>query len=354
MDAPAIVATQELDRLRTRAARFFAVLLWLHVPIVITMAVSAGVNWLSQGLLLIGILSVPTLYAIFRPPSVATRITIALALTTMPILFVYDNPGRLQIEYYFYFFVVFAMLVAFIDWKPIAVAALLTATHHLIFNYIAPSRVFPSGGGIDRVALHVIMVVIECGALVWVVVQIRRLLVNVERAQDAATVHLTAALTDNLTQLGNHRAFSEDLERETARARRHSRQLTLALIDVDDFKSINDKGGHKQGDRVLLLLGQLLRTLRREDRAYRVGGDEFAVLLSETDAIAARAVLERLRKRAQDSLLGATVSIGFVSLDTDLDQKPFELADAALYEAKRRGRNIVISSEQVGQVQTSV
>jgi diguanylate cyclase (GGDEF)-like protein len=171
---------------------------------------------------------------------------------------------------------------------------------------------------------------------------------SVETASQEKRVLEQAALTDNLTGLGNHRAFSEDFAREISRAKRNRRPLTLALIDVDDFKAVNDSRGHAHGDEVLSGVGRLLRSLREEDRAYRVGGDEFAVLLVETDAPSAQTVIQRLRNEARLKLSGATLSIGYVNLTkAQLDLEPYELADTALYEAKRRGRDTVVCFDEI-------
>ena len=149
-----------------------------------------------------------------------------------------------------------------------------------------------------------------------------------------------AALTDGLTGLGNNRSFYEDFEREKARAKRHGHSLVLALIDIDDFKSVNDTGGHAHGDAVLAQVGDALRTMRAEDRAYRTGGDEFALILVETGPAAAALALQRLQLEIGQFGLGATVSVGYVNLGGDqLDSEAYELADTALYEAKRLGRN---------------
>jgi diguanylate cyclase (GGDEF)-like protein len=157
-----------------------------------------------------------------------------------------------------------------------------------------------------------------------------------------------AALTDSLTELGNNRAFYDDFEREIARAKRHDHAMVLALIDVDDFKAVNDKDGHSHGDAVLALVGERLRTARQEDRGYRIGGDEFALILVETDAEAAAQVLGRLQAEIRESGMGATVSIGYVNLSGDqLDAESYELADTALYEAKRRGRNQTVCFENI-------
>ncbi len=361
---------RELVALRTTAARLFVVLLWLHVPVVLVMAVLNHIDWRPQAAILVVLVAAATLSAASKPASLATRNLIAIALTAMPMFFVFDNTGRLQIDYHIYFFVVFAMLIAFCDWRPIVISAALTSVHHLLFDLVDRSRIFPSEGGIGRVALHVVMIAIECGVLIWAVSQLRKLYKTTDRVEElaatnaeleaskrrtelATTVRIEGlervALTDNLTQLGNHRAFSDDFAREIARAQRHTHPLTLALVDVDDFKVLNDENGHKFGDDSLVRLARLFRTLRREDRAYRVGGDEFAIIFVDTDGATARAALDRLRTEARNTLLGATISVGYVGLNSDqLAGDPYELADAALYEAKRRGRDNVVSYDDVG------
>jgi diguanylate cyclase (GGDEF)-like protein len=165
-----------------------------------------------------------------------------------------------------------------------------------------------------------------------------------------AAIHLAeltrfeeAALTDNLTGLGNHRAFQEDLRREFSRAARHDEALSLALIDVDDLKVVNDSNGHQRGDELLVGLAARLQTLRTEDRAYRIGGDEFAVLLSYTTMEEAEAVMLRLQLDVRNNLGGATVSVGLSSC-RGADRNPEIVraqADAALYSAKRAGRNAI-------------
>ena len=160
-----------------------------------------------------------------------------------------------------------------------------------------------------------------------------------------------AALTDNLTKLGNQRAFNEDFARERARAARHGHPLALALIDIDEFKKVNDEGGHSHGDEVLARVGERLRRMRTEDRGYRIGGDEFALILAEADPKAAATALSRLQRELRDSLLGATVSIGYVNLSgPELVAGSYDLADAALYEAKRSGRNRTVCFRDSGTV----
>jgi len=157
-----------------------------------------------------------------------------------------------------------------------------------------------------------------------------------------------AALTDHLTELGNHRAYQEDFYREVSRALRHEESLTLALIDIDEFKVVNDQNGHIHGDLVLTAVASLLHGGRVEDRAYRLGGDEFALLLPHTTLEDAALALERLRRDVQRTLGATTVSIGLAALADEAGADTLqEQADAALYEAKRRGRNAVVTFEEI-------
>jgi diguanylate cyclase (GGDEF)-like protein len=201
-------------------------------------------------------------------------------------------------------------------------------------------------GGLKRhsLRLEVLMAsatLLGIALMIGVAEQIRRLRRSAAASAAATVAALQrAALTDNLTGLGNNRSFYDDFERETARAKRYGHALVLALIDVDDFKAVNDNGGHSHGDAVLARIGELLRNTRREDRGYRIGGDEFAFVLVETGPESARVALERLQADIRESGLAATVSIGYVNLvGAELDAESYELADTALYEAKRRGRN---------------
>jgi diguanylate cyclase (GGDEF)-like protein len=159
----------------------------------------------------------------------------------------------------------------------------------------------------------------------------------------------TSALTDSLTHLGNRRAFDAQMRSELSRAARRNGNVWLALIDVDNFKAVNDDHGHQHGDLVLSILGSVLRHLRAEDGAYRIGGDEFAVILADCSPRDAKLVLDRIREEAQAKLLGTTISAGLArsprgSID---DETLLRQADATLYVSKQRGRNLVLAFEDV-------
>jgi diguanylate cyclase (GGDEF)-like protein len=151
------------------------------------------------------------------------------------------------------------------------------------------------------------------------------------------------ALNDNLTGIGNHRAYQEDLAREVSRAHRYGETLALALLDIDDFKVVNDRNGHLHGDSVLIKLAALFSSLKAEDRAYRIGGDEFAVILPHTSNNTVAEAMQRLRADVQSHLFGCTVSIGLACL-TGVECSAVTLqaqAEAAIYAGKRAGRNRV-------------
>jgi diguanylate cyclase (GGDEF)-like protein len=159
------------------------------------------------------------------------------------------------------------------------------------------------------------------------------------------------ATHDPLTDLYNRRHFAEQLDTEIARALRHGRPLSLCIIDVDLFKPVNDTYGHIAGDGVLKQMSAILRSqVRREDVAARIGGEEFAVLLPETDLEGAREFAEQFRCAVAGTLFHPggvpqhiTVSVGIAQARSDRGDRSrlMKAADSALYRAKDEGRNRV-------------
>ncbi len=154
------------------------------------------------------------------------------------------------------------------------------------------------------------------------------------------------AATDPLTGLLNHRSFHERLHAEVSRALRHGRRLSLAMLDVDHFKQVNDSQGHQVGDQVLGgVAGKLAEVLRDEDVLARIGGDEFAVLLPECAHMDALAIIERARAAVARATLPhgvqVTVSAGVSDLETAVDADALvRFADGALYWSKAHGRDV--------------
>src|SRR5215210_2285827 len=165
-----------------------------------------------------------------------------------------------------------------------------------------------------------------------------------QRSSYQALRAMRLALTDPLTGLGNHRSFQERLQRELVDAEASDEPFTLCMIDVDDFKRINDLFGHPVGDRVLAQVGA---RLRQNGEAFRLGGDEFALLLpgsTADDALsAAAAVLARIATLELDDVGSVTASAGVAGFPRqafDRDEL-IRLADSALYWAKEHGKNRV-------------
>ena len=163
------------------------------------------------------------------------------------------------------------------------------------------------------------------------------------------------AMTDGLTGLLNQRYFNDKLAREIQRSGRTGRPFTLVLLDLDDLKHINDRLGHVVGNRAIMAVGEALeRHVRSIDAAARFGGDEFALVLSETDGEAALATVERLQAELREVELGGdlrvSVSAGLATWRRELHdvRQVVEAADRALYRAKALGKDTACSAEEVG------
>jgi diguanylate cyclase (GGDEF)-like protein len=162
------------------------------------------------------------------------------------------------------------------------------------------------------------------------------------------------AYTDVLTEIPNRRFYHERLVQEMARARRSQQPLGLSLVDLNYFKEINDQIGHRAGDQALKLFSHFLRVkLRQEDVLCRIGGDEFSVILPDTDSQRAEIFFDRVKAkldRIDLSLDGredirVSFSCGIASFSPDDTPEAFiGQADQALYSAKTRGRNQVIAA----------
>lgn len=167
-----------------------------------------------------------------------------------------------------------------------------------------------------------------------------------ERLHQALEREQVLARTDSLTELANTRAFHERLDAELPRIRRRGDRLCAAYLDVDNFKQVNDRFGHSAGDELLRRIAALLRlSIRAGDSAARIGGDEFALALWESEPQVVEAIATRLVERLQDLradypgvALGASIGIAhFVEAPLSVDDA-LRRADAAMYAAKAAGK----------------
>jgi diguanylate cyclase (GGDEF)-like protein len=170
----------------------------------------------------------------------------------------------------------------------------------------------------------------------------------IDETRMTAIIQLT--LRDGLTRLFNHTTFFQRIEMELSRFERYGTIVSLMMIDIDNFKEINDQYGHVEGDRILSEMASTFkRGTRDADICCRYGGEEFAVIMPSTDLREAGLLAERLRSTVEQTMPGnrkVTVSLGVASCDTIVhtSKELVAKADAALYEAKKNGKNRVVIS----------
>jgi diguanylate cyclase (GGDEF)-like protein len=181
-----------------------------------------------------------------------------------------------------------------------------------------------------------------------------QLRVSADEARAQSELAQERAMTDALTGLLNRYGLQRVLAHEHAEARRYNRPLSSLMIDLDNFKTINDTHGHSAGDTALRQVAAILsEVVRRSDMVFRYGGEEFLVLLPETDLEGAASLAEKIRAAAAAHLFGdgmrpfhLTLSAGASSLlDAESGNDMIARADVALYQAKEQGRNRVETAE---------
>ncbi len=177
-----------------------------------------------------------------------------------------------------------------------------------------------------------------------------KLKAEIEKRIQIQAILQVLATTDDLTNLLNRRHFFELAEKELTRAKRYQQHFSLLIMDLDNFKAINDKYGHLSGDRVLHLVARCIRqNSRNVDISGRYGGDEFVILLPETEPAFTQVFAERLcqiipaeLKAMEEITIPITLSIGIANYSGESDitfDNLLDRADEALYEAKQAGRN---------------
>lgn len=181
----------------------------------------------------------------------------------------------------------------------------------------------------------------------------RKLRQQQDMLQDVNSRLSELATLDGLTQLRNRRAFEERLEDETRRWRQRGSDVSLVLLDIDQFKSFNDTFGHPKGDEVLRAVGRLIRrSLRASDFAARYGGEEFAIILPNTDRTGSLLVAEQLRRAIEeatweDRAITASVGVATMCGEISTSDELVDHADRALYRSKQAGRNCVTMGDSV-------
>lgn len=168
----------------------------------------------------------------------------------------------------------------------------------------------------------------------------------VRELEEKVEVIQKMSMTDGLTGIYNRKKFTEEFGREVKRHGRSREGLTLAVMDIDHFKRVNDTYGHEMGDRILIEFCRIvMENIREVDIFARWGGEEFALIVVGSSKEGARIVLERVRERIEEHNFDhgerLTCSIGSVTVEDAVPEEMFTKADKALYRAKKNGRNRV-------------
>lgn len=223
----------------------------------------------------------------------------------------------------------------------------------LLMGVVAIEGFWPTGGAGSTAAIAFLVLSMVVGPLAMAALarpllrDVGRLDVENRRLRELYGRARLDALLDGLTGLGNHRAFQEELARQLEHASRSASPLALLLVDVDDLKRVNDERGHAGGDELLVSVGQtVMSSLRRTDRAFRVGGDEFAIILPganiDTGLTTARRILAGALNGGDPSRptepYSLSIGVSAYPSPSTKDSMLYRHADAALCWCKRHGR----------------
>ena len=237
------------------------------------------------------------------------------------------------IEMHFHFFVMVAVVTLYQDWLPFLLGIGYVLLHHGFMGWLAPQDVYNHPAAINHP---------------WKWASIHALFIAAESAALLVAWHLgEEGFEDPLTKLSNRTLFSDRLNHALSRSRRNGEGVSVAFLDLDGFKDVNDSLGHHAGDELLVAVAHRLSgCLRGADTAARLGGDEFALLLEATDDIGATTVAKRIQAALQEPFqlhgqdVGITASIGIASSRPETEEagELMRNADAAMYVAKSKGK----------------
>lgn len=265
-----------------------------------------------------------------RLPALGRRSVFVLGILAVGTIGVVDWATGVQVRVFPLYFVPVAVVCWKVGRRAGVAFAVLSALAWQVANLVA---------GMDRAGVFVLAwnTAVQLVSFLVVALLMAELHDRLEREQ-------ALSRTDPLTGLANGAALRERAALEVDRARRWRRSLTLAYVDLDNFKAVNDSAGHAAGDEVLRAAAEALRSaLRSTDLAARVGGDEFVLLLPETDQPGARTVLDGAGKRLEEQMRRGgwpvTASIGAVTTDDPRDAEALlREADSLMYEVKKAGK----------------
>ncbi|MHB1799154.1 MAG: sensor domain-containing diguanylate cyclase [Vulcanimicrobiaceae bacterium] len=218
----------------------------------------------------------------------------------------------------------------------------------LVARDVVRGMLYIEGPPSGEITENQIRVLLDFAAQAAVAVENARLHDETRRLLEATR---RMALTDSLTGIPNRRALSEMLDREIHTSERYDTPFAFMILDLDDFKKINDSGGHALGDRALRRFATLLkRVARKGDIVARFAGDEFVVVMAKTDRVQAELGVERIQATLRRSGLQTSIGVAMFPYDGLNGQALFFAADQALYEAKQNGKNCFRFHRRLSQI----
>ncbi|WP_432666496.1 GGDEF domain-containing protein [Wukongibacter baidiensis] len=216
--------------------------------------------------------------------------------------------------------------------------------HHIMMqlrNLPSASMINSMFMDINLYIADVFLITVICCVLAIIVYRLRLKVFLEKRALEEL------ALKDSMTNLLNHKTICNSLKKEITRSKRTLEPVSILMTDIDHFKKINDTYGHQVGDQVIIKIAKLLTDICREtDYVGRYGGEEFLIVLTDTNSDGAKEFSERFRKEVEKTdfgiASGVTVSGGVKNYENESAEEMIKIADGALYQAKENGRNCVI------------
>jgi diguanylate cyclase (GGDEF)-like protein len=269
----------------------------------------------------------------------APRVLVAVCLSMVLVLAWAEGYVGKVFHYDFDFTPIYLIPITLISWcKGFPYGIFLSIVASAFASLMTVVGVFDRHGEIWPAIVNAVMDMGTMGVASFMVAEVKYLLTHEQEL----------SRTDHVTGIKNTRSFWETLSSELDRMKRHDRPLTVAYLDVDDFKGVNDQFGHKKGDELLRLVGKVLTGhIRSHDVVARVGGDEFAICFPEADQLASKNIVNRLRTHVDDELKKAGFSNGlsigvvtFIKAPPNVDTL-VHLADEVMYSVKTSGKGKV-------------